>query len=351
MTAGEFSGVDHDLLADYVGGALDGTPQQAVVARLVEEDPAWGEAYAALARAVELVHADLADWAAAPVPPMTPTVADRITAALAGAGPAPTTGATRSDADEQAGASDRIPAPRHADAGDLPAEPGDAARGTTPVMVPTPVAGAARRAGGAARPVDGPGRNTGPGRRSRRWSRLAGPVALAAASVTAVGLGVSRLADLGSGDGTADSAAGSAAAPMTAPYRTVAPVRSSGTDYTPERLSAGGGAETTLAGPSLAGPQDTAVPEKQDDGRLPAVGGLDRLTRPEALRSCLGAISGEHGSDPVTFDLVDYASFRGQPALVVTFADAGGVRWAWVSGPECGVPGSGADTRFRTRVG
>ncbi|MBM0228834.1 hypothetical protein JNW87_28395, partial [Micromonospora sp. ATA51] len=65
------------MLADYVGGALDGTPEQVRVARLVEEDPAWGGAYAALAPAVELVRADLADWAAAAVPDMPLTLAVR----------------------------------------------------------------------------------------------------------------------------------------------------------------------------------------------------------------------------------------------------------------------------------
>jgi hypothetical protein len=49
-------------------------------------------------------------------------------------------------------------------------------------------------------------------------------------------------------------------------------------------------------------------------------------------------------------DLVDYASFEGSPALVVSFVDQAGERWAWVAGPECGQPQSGADTRYSTRV-
>ncbi|RQX20241.1 hypothetical protein DLJ57_27880, partial [Micromonospora chalcea] len=89
MTSREFSEVDHDLLADYLGGALDGTPEQATVARLVEQDPAWRVAYETLAEAVDLVHADLAGWASEPAPEMPVAVTDRITAALAGAGPAP----------------------------------------------------------------------------------------------------------------------------------------------------------------------------------------------------------------------------------------------------------------------
>lgn len=82
MTVGGFREVDHDLLADFLGGALDGTPEQAMVARLVAEDAAWAEAYARLAPAVSAVRADLARWGE-PVDEIPPAVADRITAALA----------------------------------------------------------------------------------------------------------------------------------------------------------------------------------------------------------------------------------------------------------------------------
>ncbi|MET8911204.1 hypothetical protein [Micromonospora sp. NPDC004551] len=317
MTSREFSEVDHDLLADYLGGALDGTPEQATVARLVEQDPAWGEAHADLARAVEMVHADLAEWAAEPAPELPPAVADRITAALAGAGPAPT--------------------------GDLASESAE------PGPVPSGVPAQPSR---GTRPASGTGRNTGPGRRSRRWIRLAGPVALAAASVTAVGFGVSHLVGTGAGrmTGTADNAgvrADGGAAPMAAaPFRTSGPAQQSGTDYTPDSLSHRG-----VVGPSTLESGKASSAEGQDERRLSAATGLERLARPEALAACLTEIGAEHRAGPLTVDLVDYARFQGSPALVVTFTDAGGARWAWVSGPECGVPGSGADTRFTTRVG
>ncbi|WP_262285015.1 hypothetical protein [Micromonospora sp. MA102] len=322
MTSREFSEVDHDLLADYLGGALDGTPERATVARLVEQDPAWGEAYAALARAVELVHADLAGWAAEPGPELPPGVADRITAALAGAGPAPT--------------------------GDLASDPPE--HGSTPAAVPAQPGRGAHPPGATGRP----GRNTGPGRRSRRWTRLAGPVALAAASVTAVGFGVSYLVDAGAGGitGTADSAGSRAeggAAPLAAgPFRTTGPALHSGTDYTPDTLSRipGGFAGLSTKASDRAEPADG-----QDEHRVFETTGLDRLERPEALAGCLSEIGAEHRAGPLTVQLVDYARFRGSPALVVTFTDGGGARWAWVSGPECGVPGSGADTRFTARVG
>ena len=45
MTGAEFDGVDIDLLADYIGGALAGTPDESAVAALVADDPAWREAY------------------------------------------------------------------------------------------------------------------------------------------------------------------------------------------------------------------------------------------------------------------------------------------------------------------
>ncbi|MBM0230964.1 hypothetical protein JNW91_03160 [Micromonospora sp. STR1_7] len=59
----------------------------------------------------------------------------------------------------------------------------------------------------------------------------------------------------------------------------------------------------------------------------------------------------EHGSAPLVVEVIDYAEFQGEQALVIRFTDSTGARWAWVSGPECGVPGSGSDRRYSTRVG
>ncbi|RQW98808.1 hypothetical protein DKL51_09750, partial [Micromonospora globispora] len=133
-----------------------------------------------------------------------------------------------------------------------------------------------------------------------------------------------------------------------AAFRTTGPARRSGTDYTPEQLS---GATRSEPGPTSGSSATASAALAPGDERLSEGAGLDRLTGREALDACLGAISSEHAGGAVTVDLIDYASFQGRPALVVTFVDAGGGRWAWVSGPECGVPGSGADTRFSTRVG
>ncbi|MGN9916473.1 hypothetical protein [Micromonospora palomenae] len=325
MTAGKFSGVDHDLLADYLGGALDGTPEEASVARLVEQDPAWAEAYAALAPAVARVRADLADWAE-PAPQMPLAVTERLTAALAGAGPAPADApalTTPADAVTPAGE-------RH------PPVPAQSARG------PGRTAGAGRDDA------------TGPGRRRRRWARLAAPVALAAASLAAVGLGVDHLLDTSGGGGTAESTvAGGDAASATAPFRVTGAPQTSGTDWTPQTL-AGGATSTVL--PQVATDRPGLAPggstEKAPEAdRRPSPGGLLRLAAPDALDTCLTGVAAEHGRGAITVELLDYASFQGEPALVLRFADPSGERWAWASGAECGVPGSGADTRYRARVG
>ena len=79
--------VDHDLLAGYVGGALDGSPDGADVAELVATDPEWADAHDRLVVALEAVGADLAAYAAVDEP-MPDDVAARLEAALADAPPA-----------------------------------------------------------------------------------------------------------------------------------------------------------------------------------------------------------------------------------------------------------------------
>ncbi|MER7459092.1 hypothetical protein [Micromonospora sp. NPDC126480] len=306
MTTGGFREVDHDLLADYVGGALDGTPDEVNVARLVEEDAAWAEAYARLAPAVADVRADLLAWGTR-AEEMPADVTDRIAAALATADP---TGPARAPAGH---------------------------------VVPVQPHGGPRRPGGASRP----GGSAAAGRRRRRWTRIGAPVALAAAAVTAVGLlGVDQLGGRRGGDSAVTGAGSEAAAPAVGqPVRTAAPPLRTGLNYTPEALAAPPARTFASDGPSIRSG------DAQQGGRVAGPIGLDRLEDPGALTACLATIGAEHGHAPMTVDLVDYARFQGVPALVVRFTDATGARWAWVSGPECGVPGSGSDSRYRTRVG
>ncbi|MFG3554112.1 hypothetical protein ACGGAQ_06975 [Micromonospora sp. NPDC047557] len=330
MTNEGFREVDTDLLADYLGGALDGTPQQAQIARLVDADPAWAEAYALLAPAVTQVRAELARWAE-PSPELPPAVAERIAAALAAAD-TPT-------ADAPATLTDATGSPE-------PVAP------ATPVSVP---AQGGRRPGSPSPTESGGGRTTGPGRRQRRWARRAAPVAAAAAAVVAVGLGLQQLStnttDTGAMDRPVSAPAGAAAAGAA---RTSAPALHSGIDYTPQTL---GQTATTrpspLLGDSSGGPREQPGVDAEG-GRRPAPGGSDQLARlsgEAALTACLSAVAAEHGSAPLVVEVIDYARFQGEQALVIRFTDATGARWAWVSGPECGVPGSGSDSRYSARVG
>ncbi|GLY25744.1 hypothetical protein [Micromonospora sp. NBRC 101691] len=315
MTAGRFGEVDHDLLADYVGGALDGTPDEATVARLVTEDPAWAQAHDELAAATALVGTALAGWGAT-TPTMPETVADRLTAALAGAGPA--------------------------------------APATVPAQVsPSPATAASGTSGGpSSRTVAVVGessRPTSPGRSRRRWSRRTAPVLVAAAAMVAGGFGVTQLVGLGGGQRDAGSAPENAVAgnaPAGAFRLTTDPTRT-GASYTPDTVG------TVPAAPGVLS-TDSANPTEQpeSDPRRPQRGtGLDRLTDRTALDACLGAVGAAHGRGRITVDRVEYAAFQGEPALVVGLVDAEGGRWVVVAGPDCGVPGSGADTRYRTQVG
>lgn len=364
MTVGGFREVDHDLLADFLGGALDGTPEQAMVARLVAEDAAWAEAYARLAPAVSAVRADLARWGE-PVDEIPPAVADRITAALAALSadrPDPAMLDAAADADSvpvdpatdsrPAGADPDVPPAATDPAGTDAAPDGDAPDDEPAGVRLVPAQGRSPRRPGVGAPRSEPGAATGPGRR-RRWRRVAGPVALAAVSLAAVGLGVNHLARGTDDARTADTALNHpASAPEAAsgadPVRTTGPAMHSGTDYTPQSLAA------PLATTKAYGVPSPPRMAGAEGGRIPAPDGRDllaRLTDQDALRACLRAIAAEHPAGPLVADLIDYAAFQGEQALVVRFTDGTGTSWAWVSGPECGVPGSGADTRYRTRVG
>ncbi|MFG1915161.1 hypothetical protein [Micromonospora sp. NPDC048898] len=330
MTTEGFREVDDDLLADYLGGALDGTPRQEEVAELVSTDPAWAEAYALLAPALAEVRADLGRWAE-PSPRMPQAIADRLGAALADAGPTP----TAASADEVSSAS--FEADR----------PGDTA---PPPVVPMQ-GGAGRRP--AARVPAGAGRRepTGPGRR-RGWMRRGAPVAAAAFAVGALVLGLNQLSMRASDDSgtTAMNAPDIVAAPV--PVRTTGPALHSGTNYTPQTF---GDAQTASSpGRATSNTPGTQPGVEAEEDRRPSPDGSDqlaRLTTESALTTCLASVAAEHGSAPLAVELIDYARFQGEQTLVIRFTDATGARWAWVSGPECGVPGSGSDNRYSARVG
>ena len=75
--------VDLDRLADYVGGALDGTPDAEAVRELVSTDDTWAEAYVSLVAADALVRRDLRAYGAEPAAPVPPEILLRLDRALA----------------------------------------------------------------------------------------------------------------------------------------------------------------------------------------------------------------------------------------------------------------------------
>ena len=323
MIGPEFSEVDIDLLADYVGGALDGTPDETVVAGLIADDPAWRAAHDALTGGTAVVGAQLRLLGAAPEP-MPTDVAVRLDAALAELAPltGPVDGARPSDA---------VPAAQPSGAGD--AEP---------------------RRHLAAVPAEvgsGGGRPATPARRRalRRW---AAPIAVAAGVLAFAGIGLGEL--LSGGDESADltSSAGSQAAPMMESQDSAGAavgdeqVRASGTDYRRDTLQAAavGASNRAKQGAKVEGSSPRA--RVLDAGSI--VPALQRLSVREALIACIHAIAAEHGAGPVDVDSADFARFEGSPALVVHFTASDG-SWAWVSGPDCGAPG--ADTRHQVQVG
>lgn len=386
MTGGQFREVDFDLLADYVGGALDGTADEAEVARLVDEDPAWTEAYAALAVGVDAVRVNLAGWAAEPVP-MPAKVTYRLTSVLTRPGGADPESAPTSSAEsaESAEPADQPPGVRAdvPDSGPGPSSPAQPGGPTHPAGRPRRQLSAVPVQAGRITSTD----SSGPGRR-RRWTRrMAGPILVATVVAGFAGFAISRLIDAGGGaiggaadqaaTGTALNSAGDVAAPTEAPGsgppRTVLEpsaerVLATGNDYTPSSLPGTVAALAKRAVPvTPSTPVSPAAPPRRESGpgstpqvmtgtrpaNGPAGAGadLERLADRSVLARCLDAVAAAHAQGPVVVDLVDYAAFEGRAALVVVFIDRSGSRWAWVTGPNCGSSSSGADVAYQTRVG
>ncbi len=310
MTSDGYAEVDIDLLADYIGGALEG-PEEAAVARLIADDPRWRETYDLLARGMAEVGAGLHALGSTSKP-MPADVVARLDAALA----APVTGPIAAEP-----ASPQVEEPHRAPVGE---------RDRHLHAVPDGAAGRAVRR-----------------RRRLRW---AAPIAAAAGVLAFAGVGVDYLVD-----NSADTSAGGSSELMTASEAalvTVPPderIVTSGTDYTGPTLAGGPAVAMAPPGDATRTEQRGAASSVQP----PMVADLDPLQRlrpPEALLACLEAIARERGGSPIIVQTVDYARFQGAPALIVRFV-ADGVTWAWATGPECGTPGRGADSLETLRVG
>ncbi|SDT73732.1 hypothetical protein [Actinoplanes derwentensis] len=277
MTGAEFEGVDFDLLADFVGGALDGTPDQERVATLVAGDPVWRASFEALAPAMAAVGGALEAFDPEPMPD---DLADRLDTLL------------------------RAPA--------IAAEPREVPAPDVPAKV-----------------VDLDSR-----RRARRW---AAPLTVAAAVLAFAGFGASWWVANQPMDNSNDTASSAAVAEGAAEAGLPFAVTSSGMDYTVATLT-----EVPMGSTMASGETGISAPDKTRATALKN-SALGRLDDAAELMACVEAITTENSGGTITVEGVDYALFDGKPAVIVRFSAANGL-WVWAVGPECGVPGAGADT-------
>jgi anti-sigma factor RsiW len=303
--------VDLDRLADYVSGALDGTPEAASVAQLVATDPQWTSAHTALVAADAFVRADLAVLAGAPEP-MPDDVVARLNAAFAAEPPLP----------------------------------GPVAADSPPHLSVLP--------GGRATPTRAP----------RRWRAVVG----VAAALVVLGLGAvsltPKITSGGAGSASRDTGNSTTDATRTAPAASPgadAPstymaggVNASGADYTPDTLA-------TIGGPSISArsgnstssdrPNALEVPSQPTVPLTQVPDPLRRLTEPDARAACLKAVMARYGG---TATLLDYARYQGSPALIVLLDGAQGVagrKWVVAVGPNCGTGVAITDQRYSAAVG
>jgi hypothetical protein len=298
VTGADFTGVDIDLLADYLGGTLAGTPDQARVTALIADDPVWRDAHEQLSGAMAEVGDVLHAWGAEPEP-MPAELAARLESTF-----------------EQMGG------------------PAGAFGSSAPGVRDNVVDLQLRR------------------ERRARLRKSSFAVAAVVMMLAGAGTGVAYLRR-DSATSSANSASSAGLAETKSQARLPADqIVSSGTDYTVENLRAAADAAT----PTVPKPGVVRSPAKSTPptGGVMSAGGLagtlTRLRPIAALQECLDAVGVENQAGPIDMQSVDYARFQGKAALVMRFSAANGT-WAWVSGPRCGLPGAGADTTYSAQVG
>ena len=308
--------VDLDRLADFVGGALDGTPDAAVVRGLVDTDPQWAAAHDDLAAAMSSVSADLRT-----VGEVVDAVPEDVVARL-------------DDVLRNLGSSSEAESASRA--------------------VARPTRGAGASGPGATGPTATGSGATGPGRaRKRRTARWAAGLS-AAAAVIAFGVGVVATFPTSSNKDAATSAGAPAneAAPPAVGLAAGGIVisgldyRSGSFDSLPE-LTAGGAVPYATSERSAA---DSAQKANCGPGSLPPGSEPPELTRvrtvPAVLRDCLDAVRAVFGGQ---VRVVDLARFEGKPAVVVLLDDAeagGGRPLVVAAGQNCGQPPGTTDELF-----
>jgi hypothetical protein len=331
--------VDWDLLADHLGGALSGTPEERRVAHLVATDPHWRQAAARLTEAMAAVAGDLR---ALPELAMPADVADRLDQALRAAS------AGAEDPPSGGHLADRAPAQRRSPT----RRPGGRSSGGPHGARPSTPAG---------------GRRPRPARRALRWG--SGLAAAAGVMAFAV-LGISTLSGLDDGDsglvtasdGDVETAPDGRGLSLQGPD-----LRASGTHYqrsdfndrtvgpfglAPEpddRAGEPGLAEAPGPGAEEAPPSGGGAPREADVAPDAVPDGLRHLWPLPA--SCVAAVEESFMPTQITLHLADYAHFEGGLAVVIWIVTAGGDHWVAVVGTDCGSPGAGADERHRVLIG
>jgi hypothetical protein len=347
MVDNEFGTVDIDLLADFIGDALDG-PEQQRVARLVADDPEWRSAYARLTPAMDTVGAELGAMGAVAEP-----MPDDLWVRLEDGFTSPIAEPTTIDPElaDPGLTHPTLTSPDLADSGlatssEPPLKPVRSAGDRHLVSVPTGVED----------------RKKTSRRRRLRW---AAPIAAAAGVVAFAGFGAAYLSDSGSED-SASSSAGSAplaaadnaeragaGSLVTGPGETLA----SGLDYSETSMRLGSNSSQApmiqtqdSASPQAGGSGSTWSTESDSNRSGKTADGLARLQPTNALRACLEAVALQNNAGPIVVQSVDFARFAGAAALIVRFT-SDGVESVWATGPDCGASGRGAQVRSMVRVG
>jgi hypothetical protein len=171
-------------------------------------------------------------------------------------------------------------------------------------------------------------------RRRRRFATAATAVAAAvvlvfggyaALSALSGGAGTSSLNS--SGGGAASDARPRAAAPLTA-AGSLPPVLHSGTDYNPVNLGSAA-ARKAAPGPAAQAGGGSKTNELDSGGAGPA--------DPATIAACLSDLVARYGGQPT---LVDYALFKGRPAVIVVLT-TGSTSRVVAAASTCGQPGAG----------
>ncbi|GAA0476685.1 hypothetical protein Aca07nite_88300 [Actinoplanes capillaceus] len=272
-----------DMLADFIGGALEGTPEASTVAELIATDDCWRQAYLEMGRSVQEVVRQLERLHASE--PMPNEIAKRIHSVLEGA-----------------------------------REPNDSDQLWAVAMwqrVSARLALSVRRI------------------RHRRLA-LAGAASMFAAILS---FGIYAIDPKQAGNTGAEVGASGSRADSAPNFS--GRVTFSGTDYSAHSL-AQRAKEFSEPPSSPEENKDQSASTMADSGSSlrsgsdPLPASLRRFEDHSALESCLDEIRKSLSDASITIHAVELSRFQGAPAVVVFMTDQSGMQTFWVSGAECG---------------